>query len=68
MERSEEAPLNVLVANGRIALHAMQGGKRADCEDSFGVSPEALKKHLWTVYDRTGTASWLELRELFLGA
>jgi len=52
----------------RIALHAMQGGKRADCEDRFGVSTEALKKHLRTVYERTGTSSWLELREMFLGA
>lgn len=52
----------------QIALYAMQGGKRGDCEDRFGVSPEALKKHLRTVYDRTGTTSWLDLRELFLGA
>lgn len=52
----------------RIALHAMQGGKRTDCEHRFGVSPEALKKHLRTVYDRTGAASWLGLREQFLGA
>lgn len=52
----------------QIALHAMQGGKRADCEDRFGVSTEALKKHLRMVYDRTGTSSWLELREMFLGA
>lgn len=50
----------------RVALYAMQGGKRGDCEDRFGVSPEALKKHLRAVYDATGVGSWLDLRELFL--
>lgn len=46
----------------------MQSGKLGDGKDRFRVSTEALKKHLRTVYDRTGTSSWLELREMFLGA
>lgn len=57
-------PLTLL--QKRLALFAMQGGKRVDCEERFGVRAEALKKHLRTVYDATGVGSWSELREIFL--
>lgn len=52
----------------RLALFAMQGGKRADCEKRFGVRSEALKKHLHAVYDATAASSWGDLREMFLRA
>lgn len=50
----------------QLALFAMQGGKRGDCEERFGVSSEALKKHLRAVYEATGAVGWSELREIFL--
>ena len=49
----------------QIALFAAQGGLRADCEERFGVSQEALKKHLSTIYDATGVPGWTGLREDF---
>jgi hypothetical protein len=49
----------------QVALFAMEGGQRPDCEDRFAVSSEALKKHLRTVYDVTGADNWGALRDLF---
>jgi hypothetical protein len=44
-----------------IALFAMVGNSRADCEAHFGVSSEALKKHLRAIYVATGASRWDEL-------
>lgn len=41
-----------------IALLAGIGGRRADCEGTIGVSNEALKKHLKTIYRTVGVADW----------
>jgi len=59
-------PLTLL--QKQIALFGALGGLRADCEDRFGVSQEALKKHLRTIYDVTGVANWAGLRERFQAA
>ncbi|MBL8555805.1 MAG: hypothetical protein JNL41_16135 [Phenylobacterium sp.] len=61
VERLSALPLTLL--QKQIALFAAQGGLRADCEDRFGVSQEALKKHLSTIYDATGVSGWSGLRE-----
>lgn len=42
----------------RIALFAMLGNRRTDCAGYFGVSEEAMKKHLRTVFEVTATANW----------
>ena len=44
-----------------IALFAMLGGERSDCAREFGVSQEALKKHLRAIFDATGSAKWADL-------
>ena len=44
-----------------IALLAGAGGRRADCEDTIGVSNEALKKHLKIIYRTVGVADWSAL-------
>lgn len=41
-----------------IALLAGVGGQRSDCERVIGVSNEALKKHLRTIYSSAGADSW----------
>lgn len=41
-----------------IALYAGMGGLRADCEPVMGVSHEALKKHLKTIYRVAGVSGW----------
>lgn len=64
VERVCDLPLTYL--QKQLALFAMQGGRRADCVDRFGVSPEALKKHLGAVFDSTAASSWSDLREVFL--
>lgn len=63
VERLSALPLTLL--QKQIALFGAQGGQRAACEDHFGVSQEALKKHLRTIYDVTGVASWAGLHEQF---
>lgn len=52
-------PLSTL--QRQIALYAMQGGSRADCEAEFGVRDEALKKHLRAIFAATNTTKWIEL-------
>jgi hypothetical protein len=47
-----------------IALFALTGGMRTDCPSEFGVSDEALKKHLRPVFEATGTARWADLAAL----
>lgn len=47
-----------------IALFAMTGGARADCPAEFGVSDEALKKHLRPILQATGTSRWADLPNL----
>lgn len=49
----------------QIALFGAQGGPRADCEARFGVSQEALKKHLRTIYEVAGVVNWLGLHDVF---
>jgi hypothetical protein len=49
----------------QVALFAAQGGLRIDCEERFGVSQEALKKHLRTIYNVTGVANWAGLRDQY---
>jgi DNA-binding CsgD family transcriptional regulator len=44
-----------------IALFGMTGGARGDCGAEFGVSREALKKHLRAIYSATGTERWVDL-------
>lgn len=61
IERLSALPLTFL--QKEIALFGAQGGLRVDCENRFGVSQEALKKHLRTIYDITGAANWAGLRE-----
>ncbi len=60
VERISALPLTLM--QKQIALFGAQGGRRVDCEDRFGVSHEALKKHLRRIYDVTGTANWAGLR------
>ena len=44
-----------------IALFAMTGGQRSDCAAEFGVSDEALKKHLRPIFSATATGRWADL-------
>lgn len=62
-ERLSALPLTLL--QKRVALFGAQGGLRSGCEDRFGVSQEALKKHLRTIYDVTGVANWAGLRDQY---
>ncbi|MDB5422905.1 MAG: hypothetical protein JWQ29_321 [Phenylobacterium sp.] len=62
-ERLSALPLTLL--QKQVALFGAQGGLRIDCEDRFGVSQEALKKHLRTIYDVTGVANWAGLRDQY---
>ena len=48
----------------RIALFAACGGERATCENRFGVSSEALKKHLNTIYATMNASKWSDLAEI----
>ena len=59
IERLVSLPLSPL--QRRLALFAAQGGQRAEALDRFGVSPEAMKKHLRAILQATGAASWAEL-------
>ena len=63
IERLCLLPLTML--QKRIACHAMQGGGRADCEALFGVSQQALKKHLGAVYEALGATTWQDLQSRF---
>jgi hypothetical protein len=49
-----------------IALFAMLGGERADCQKQFGVSHEALKKHLRAIFSATDQAKWTDLAQIAL--
>lgn len=62
VDRVSALPLTPL--QRRIALFTMGGGERAECGARFGVSAEALKKHLRAIYDASGAANWLELAGL----
>ncbi len=44
-----------------IALYAMLGGSRGACPGEFGVTEEALKKHLKAIYRVTQAANWSSL-------
>ena len=44
-----------------IVLHAMLGRSRAECSNEFGITEEALKKHLKVIYRITGAANWSSL-------
>lgn len=54
-------PLTML--QKRIALHAMHGGERRDCETLFGASAEALKKHLNAIYAALQVDGWGDLAQ-----
>ena len=51
-----------------IALLAGVGGLRRDCERVIGVSNEALKKHLRTIYRTVGVTGWDGLATTLQGA
>lgn len=70
-----QVPVDVLVADHvaalpltylqkKLALFAIRGGARRDCGALFGVSEEALKKHLRVIFDTTGAAVWTDLSGL----
>ncbi|MBV8971961.1 MAG: hypothetical protein JO290_06680 [Sphingomonadaceae bacterium] len=59
VERLLALPLTPL--QREIGLHAMLGGSRADCPAHFGISDEAFKKHLKSLYKATGTERWSDL-------
>lgn len=50
-----------------IALYAMTGGRRGDSEAEFGVSDEALKKHLRAIFAVTAANRWIDLIDLPVG-
>lgn len=73
-----EVPLAVLAAERlmllsltplqrEIALFAVRGKPRADCEAEFGVSGEALKKHLRAIYEATSVSRWGNLAGALCG-
>ncbi|PLK27543.1 hypothetical protein C0V78_12085 [Novosphingobium sp. TH158] len=47
-----------------IALFAMLGGARRDCEAQFSISEEALKKHLRAIIQVLGVSGWTDLGPL----
>lgn len=55
------AALPLTYLQKRIALFAILGGERSSCEAEIGVGSEALKKHLRTIFECTGTSQWPEL-------
>lgn len=59
IENILDLPLSPLQRS--IAVFAAMSGSRADCLNSTGVSNEALKKHLATIYRVAGVSSWEEL-------
>ncbi len=44
-----------------IALFALLGGERRECEAEFGVSDSALKIHTRAIYKATGVSDWGDL-------
>ena len=44
----------------------MQGGEQSDYAMEFGISQEALKKHLRAIFDATGIAKWADLTAVSL--
>ena len=59
IEKILDLPLSPLQRS--IAFAAALGNSRADCLKSAGISNEALKKHLATIYRTAGVGSWEEL-------
>jgi len=53
--------LEVSPLQREIALMAGLGRERGDCPQTLGVSKEALKKHLRTIYAATGVGNWEDL-------
>jgi hypothetical protein len=53
--------LEVSPLQREIALMAGLGRDRGDCPQTLGVSKEALKKHLRTVYAAAGVGNWEDL-------
>lgn len=49
-----------------MALFAVRGGERAECEAEFGVSPEALKKHSRAIYNVLDVARWTDIPRALL--
>lgn len=60
-------PLSLTPLQREIALFAARGKPRTECEAEFGVSDEALKKHLRAIYDVTCASRWGDLREALVG-
>ena len=55
------ATLPLTYLQKRIAMFGILGGERSACESEFGVGGEALKKHLRTILNVTGSSQWSEL-------
>ncbi|MEQ1537411.1 MAG: hypothetical protein ABL928_00660 [Sphingorhabdus sp.] len=49
-----------------IALYAIEGGNRSECQVKFGVGAEALKKHLQVIYRECQVDSWNGLGALYV--
>ena len=59
IEKILNLPLSPLQRS--VAFAAALGSSRTDCIKSTGISNEALKKHLATIYRTTGVTSWEDL-------
>lgn len=62
VDRLMETPLTQL--QRQIALFGMQGGRRQDCAERFGVSIEALKKHVRAILHACGCDRWSDLARI----
>jgi hypothetical protein len=59
IEKLMELPLSPL--QRELALFALRGGERVSCDEEFGVSPEALKKHSRAIYSALGVGRWADI-------
>lgn len=59
VNRLMDLPLTPL--QRQIALFAMQGGRRQDCNVRFSVSDEALKKHIRAILQALDCSRWSDL-------
>lgn len=54
--------LSISPLQREIALFAMLGGSRQKCAEEFGITDEALKKHLKLIYRTTKSETWRDLQ------
>ena len=64
----EISALGLSPLQGRLALYAAAGGRRAACAQQHRISAEALKKHLRQLYAACGVQEWSELQNHLLHA